>query len=853
MADLTGTMDVYARERRRIVATTRAQAAALIVATAVLLVGGLLAAGHLSGSVDPMLAAAVTARKQSDAAQAVLSSVKDAETGQRGFLLTGRDVYLAPYTDAHGRIAERLSNLADLARDTPWLQAEQAELDGAVQTKLGELQQTIDLSRSAGLATAIATVNTDAGRRSMDTVRAIVGRIVERADRERIQRVDMMTRRQDLVMRLLVLGMGAGIVLLGGGALLLLLSYTGLRIARTNERRESDRLQAAVEHVPDGIAVFDAEGRLAVANTRFGPSLGLPPALSCQGTPISAIAQNAALDTPALQGPRPAKGVMTESVQGKRSLEVWRSPMPDGGQIVAVADISRRVAAEEAARQSQKMDVLGQMTGGIAHDFNNLLQVVSANLELLRNRLDRLPGNAPLLARLDAAAAGVVRGARLTRHLLAFARRQPLAPEPVDAARLLMAAEDMLRRTVGEAVQLELVIGGGLWFMRADPVQFENALLNLALNARDAMTGPEGTAKGRLTIEAANASLDEAYASRSAEVSPGQYVMVAVTDTGTGMTAEQRARAIEPFYTTKPEGRGTGLGLPMVLGFAKQSGGHFVLYSEPGRGTTARLYIPRTTAPALLAEAPRSDERVVDDGQHLVLLVEDDSGVRQIARDALADLGYLVVEAESADAALALLEGGCRPRLLFTDVVMPGDVSAPALARRAKALIPGLGVLFTSGYTQNSIVHNGQLDADVALISKPWRQEDLARALRAALDGTGLRPPAPRRILLVEDEELVRMTTADALAELGFEVLEASTAAGAMGRLSPPPDLLLTDYGLPDQDGLALARLMRERLPSLPVVLSSGQSTAPAGDVVWLPKPYDVEALREAVAAALRG
>ena len=385
--------------------------------------------------------------------------------------------------------------------------------------------------------------------------------------------------------------------------------------------------------------------------------------------------------------------------------------------------------------------------------------------------------------------------------MLAFARRQPLAPEPVDAARLLMAAEDMLRRTVGEAVQLELVIGGGLWFMRADPVQFENALLNLALNARDAMTGPEGTAKGRLTIEAANASLDEAYASRSAEVSPGQYVMVAVTDTGTGMTAEQRARAIEPFYTTKPEGRGTGLGLPMVLGFAKQSGGHFVLYSEPGRGTTARLYIPRTTAPALLAEAPRSDERVVDDGQHLVLLVEDDSGVRQIARDALADLGYLVVEAESADAALALLEGGCRPRLLFTDVVMPGDVSAPALARRAKALIPGLGVLFTSGYTQNSIVHNGQLDADVALISKPWRQEDLARALRAALDGTGLRPPAPRRILLVEDEELVRMTTADALAELGFEVLEASTAAGAMGRLSPPPDLLLTDYGLPDRTG----------------------------------------------------
>lgn len=421
---------------------------------------------------------------------------------------------------------------------------------------------------------------------------------------------------------------------------------------------------------------------------------------------------------------------------------------------------AQRQAAEAQLRHSQRMDAVGQLTGGVAHDFNNLLQVVSANLELATGRLRKGGGDAGVQARLEAARAGVARGAQLTRHLLAFARRQPLAPEPLEPARVLMGMEDMLRRTVGEAVALELVIGGGLWAVRADPGGLENALLNLAVNARDAMvpagvpagapagpaTGPvDGAARGRLTVEAANCSLDEAYAARSAEVAPGQYVMFAVTDTGAGMTPEQLTRATEPFYTTKPDGQGTGLGLSMVFGFAKQSGGHFQLYSEPGTGTTARLYLPRATAAAPAARSAQAAPSGVAGGRgELVLLVEDDAGVRAAAAETVRGLGYEVREAEDAAAGLALLQGGLRPALLFTDVVMPGPVTSREMAEEARRLVPGIAVLFTSGYTQNSIVHNGELDAGVNLISKPWDTAELARRLRAVLDGAGqATAPAP--------------------------------------------------------------------------------------------------------------
>ena len=834
------------------VTTFRAQATILVVAMTVFVGGGILAASQVERSIGGLVAGTTAARLQAASAQAVLGALQEAETGQRGYLLTGRAYYLEPYYATVGHIDDLLGALARQSQGVAWLEEEQVRLATAARAKLDELRRTVLTAQRDGVAAALPEVLTDAGKAHMDEARAVATRIADRSELERRQRAALLNQRQSLVTDLLLGSLIGAVLLLGAAALVLLWNFHRLREARAAEQRAADQVRSAVEHVPDGVAVFDAGGRLTLANSRFGPTLSLPPGLVAPGAALSAIAAAAAFEPPLDPGTRPADAASAEVRQGARTLELWRSPMPGGGQMLAAADVTRRVSAEEVARQAQKMDVLGQMTGGVAHDFNNLLQVVSANLELVRARIQRgSGGTATLLARLDAATAGVARGARLTRHLLAFARRQPLAPEALDPARLLMGMEEMLRRTLGESVALELVVGGGLWSMRADPTQFENALLNLALNARDAMAGPDGAFKGRLTIEAANASLDEAYAARTAEVLPGQYVMFAVTDTGGGMSAAQLARAVEPFYTTKPEGRGTGLGLPMVLGFAKQSGGHFQLYSEPGRGTTARLYIPRTTA-AVAAPEPAAAAVPAGSGE-LVLLVEDDVAVRQAARDALLALQYQVAEAETADAAMALLDGGCMPRVLFTDVVMPGTLTARELAAKARARVPGLAVLFTSGYTQNSIVHNGQLDADVALISKPWRSEDLARAMRAALTGTGTRPPPQRRVLLVEDEELVRMTTADALAEFGFDVLQAGTAGAALLRLQPPPDLLMTDLGLPDQDGMALVAEVRRRYPGLPVVVASGQSEAPATDVVWLPKPYDIAQLYKAVHQALPG
>ena len=596
--------------------------------------------------------------------------------------------------------------------------------------------------------------------------------------------------------------------------------------------------------------MFDAAGRLLIANPRFESILGLGDGFARPGLNWTELVAARPLVPPVLDGPVPAPGTPAQEVREReRTLDIWRSGMPGGGQIVAVADITRRVQAEEIARQAQKMDVLGQMTGGVAHDFNNLLQVVSANLELIAKRLGRAAvPDAWLTTRVEAARAGVDRGARLTRHLLAFARRQPLAPEALEPARVLTGMEDMLRRTVGGAIELELVIGGGMWAVKADPNQLENALLNLSLNARDAMSGTE-LGRGHLTIEAANAALDDEYAAGAADVRPGQYVMFAVTDTGHGMTPEQIARATEPFYTTKPDGQGTGLGLSMVYGFAKQSGGHFQLYSEPGRGTTAKLYIPRTLTAARAATGPVPDPPPA--GGELVLLVEDDASVRQSASEALSGLGYTVIEAPDSDAALALLRDGVRPAILFTDVVMPGRLTSRDMADQARRMLPNLAVLFTSGYTQNAIVHNGQLDPGINLISKPWQIKDLARRLNSALTEARARPtnPARKRALLVEDEPLVRLTSADLLTEMGYDVLEAETGAQALGFAETGIDILISDISLPDVDGVALATTLRQRYPRLQIVISSGQTHGPAG-FVWLPKPYDAAALRAALRQA---
>ena len=391
------------------------------------------------------------------------------------------------------------------------------------------------------------------------------------------------------------------------------------------------------------------------------------------------------------------------------------------------SEAERRVA-QQALMQSQKMEALGKLTGGVAHDFNNVLQVIAGNLQLLGRMVGDDEAGERVQGRVQAAMAGVDRGARLASHLLAFARKQPLAPVAVNAGRLVREMDDMLRRALGASVELETVVGGGLWNTLVDPGFLENALLNLAINARDAMGG-----NGKLTIEAGNASLDDDYAAQHEEVIAGQYVMLAVSDTGTGMSAEVMQRAFEPFFTTKPDGLGTGLGLSMVYGFVKQSQGHVKIYSEPGHGTTIRMYLPRSMAAERLPAVSRS-EAAMPGGMETILVVEDDEQVRESVVATLVELGYRVLKAADAHSALTVLESGATVDLLFTDVVMPGALRSPELARRARLLHPDIEILFTSGYTENAIVHGGRLDAGVALLSKPYRTEQLAEKLRHMLN-----------------------------------------------------------------------------------------------------------------------
>jgi signal transduction histidine kinase len=393
------------------------------------------------------------------------------------------------------------------------------------------------------------------------------------------------------------------------------------------------------------------------------------------------------------------------------------------------AEMASRQAAEEQVRQMQRMEAVGQLAGGIAHDFNNMLAVVISAVGLAQRRLAK--GDLDLTKYLDAAADAANRAASLTKRLLAFSRQQPLAPEAIDANKMVADMSELLRRTLGEHVELETVLAGGLWRVKADASQLENSVVNLAVNARDAMM-PEG---GRITIETANAYLDDAYVSHHTGVAPGQYVLIAVTDTGTGMTSEVAAKAFDPFFTTKKAGQGTGLGLSQVYGFVKQSGGHIKIYSEVGQGTTVKLYLPRYFGPETVPSKGDGRNRLVPArDRELILVVEDEERVRALAVDALHEIGYTTIVADSGKAALELLEKHPDVVLLFTDIVMP-EMNGRKLADLAIELRPNLKVLYTTGFTRNAVVHNGILDPGVHFIAKPFTLELLAQKVRAAIDG----------------------------------------------------------------------------------------------------------------------
>ncbi|MGO4378630.1 PAS domain S-box protein [Pseudoduganella sp. RAF19] len=538
----------------------------------------------------------------------------------------------------------------------------------------------------------------------------------------------------------------------------------------------------------------------------------------------------------------------------RRRVEVALRELNDTLEERVGREIAERGKAEEAMRQSQKMEAVGQLTGGVAHDFNNVLQIIAGNLQMLQMQMRN---NDVARRRVEMAQDAVDRGAKLSSQLLAFARRQPLRPVVTDLGRLVGEMEELLRNAIGEAVELVTVVGSGLWNTLVDPAQIEAVVLNLAINARDAMGGT-----GRLTIELGNAVLDEYYVNRLVDVPSGPYVMLAVTDTGCGMSPEVVERAFEPFFTTKPEGEGTGLGLSMAYGFVKQSRGHIKIYSEPGQGTSVKIYLPRSMM--------NEEENTVHDlsspvtgGTETILVVEDDPGVRAVVYDMLCTLGYRVLQAQNGEEALRILHGTTPIDLLFTDVVMPGSVRSPDLARIACELRPELAVLFTSGYPQNAIVHGGRLDEGLELLSKPYQRDELARKLRQVLDQRTM-PEAPAmtatdiaareasmRILVVEDNPDSLQMVCELIGMLGHTVTGVGNGEAALELIAQQHfDILFTDVSLPGISGIELARRALTQQP-LRVIFSTGYGKEALDQLEFpasmLRKPYELAELEAAL------
>ena len=488
----------------------------------------------------------------------------------------------------------------------------------------------------------------------------------------------------------------------------------------------------------DLMLLLDADDAVAAVNPAFTRTLGWTEG-ELPGHPFLALVHPAERDHVAARvaAIRAAAASSRLEIQlrhkdGHFVYIVWTSAL-NGNYLLGIGRDStaeREAAAalkrtEAALQHAQKMEAIGKLTGGVAHDFNNLLQVISGNLQLLTAVLGAGHG---ALRYVERALAGVTRGAKLASYLLAFSRRQALEPKVVRIDGLLAAMEDMLRHTLDGQVDIETRIADGLWHTFVDTAQLENAVLNLCINARDAMAG-----SGKLTIVIENAVLDDDYARAHIDVTPGDYVMIAVGDSGSGMPPDVLQRAFDPFFSTKPEGKGTGLGLSMVFGFVKQSGGHVGIASEVGVGTTVRLYLPRSLE-AGDAPAPGEGDQAAVGGTETVLVVEDNEAVCDIAVEMLSGLGYTVLKAHDAVGAMDIVDSGVPVDLLFTDVVMPGPLRSPELARRARARLPALAVLFTSGYAEDAIVHDGRLDPGLDLLGKPYTRHALARKVRLVLD-----------------------------------------------------------------------------------------------------------------------
>jgi len=674
-------------------------------------------------------------------------TIRDAELGQRNFTITGDAAYREPYRAAVQKTQDLLAILKGLTLDDAGQRPRMLEIERLMGVRIAELQRVIEIRQSAGADAAFRLMRENLG---VDTARAIneltdatVG--VEYGLLEQHQARTASNER--IVSNTAVAGGIVALTIMALGAFLLLYSFRNAWRSERSRQEIEEQFGLLVDGVTD-YAIFGLDRGGHVVSWNSGAErikgysareiVGQDFACFYREEDRKAGVPKRVLEIAERDGKCETEGwrVRKDGSRFWASVVINRLCDPSGrllGYAKVTRDITERRRQQEdleqtraALAQSQKMQALGHLTGGVAHDFNNLLTVISGAIEMIQRRLqDRDPD---MNRYIGAARRGVDRATSLTQRLLAFSRRQPLDPGPLDPNKLVADVVEMLRRGLGEGIATETVLAGGLWWISADANQLEIAILNLVVNARDATSRG-----GKLTIETANVFLDETYAATHSEVAAGQYVMIAVSDTGRGMTKEVIAKAFEPFFTTKEVGQGTGLGLSQVYGFIKQSNGHVSIYSEPGEGTTVKVYLPRLDGPRPEGVVAHGWPVSVGPGGRTILVVEDDEEVRTFAVETLAELGHRILAAGDARAALRILEQETVD-LLFTDVGLPGGIDGRQLADEALRRWPALKVLFTTGYTQNAIVHHGRLDAGIELIVKPFTQTHLVGKVWRLLD-----------------------------------------------------------------------------------------------------------------------
>jgi signal transduction histidine kinase/CHASE3 domain sensor protein len=693
--------------------------------------------------------------------------IRRAESAARGFVLTDDPHFVKEFGDTSGQIAPAFADLKEATKDNP---AQTRLLDDSEPLIARRLAVSGDIMRfhSTGDAAGMAALKARAqGRVAMATLNTNFDKLA--AEETRLLALRIADSQQTRAVLLAIDLTGAALILVLAGMLMRETRRssremeTSLRateaanetleaaiaertkhlvVAHEELRHSASVLQNTFNSMAEAVLVMDADGAIALSNAAAERVLRYRPGMTVVGLwkQYTLYRADGATLLPTEETPtaRVLRGEQFDGQEivarpcGSRAsvhLVISGRPLRDAsgslsGAALVFHDVTASRETERLLQQAQKLDAIGKLTGGVAHDFNNMLTVISGTTETLVAALQDQPNLLKTAALIDQA---TERCAELIQHLLAFARRQPLQPRNININETVLDIAKLLRPTLGEQVEIETILGQDVAVSRIDPSQLANSLLNMAINSRDAM--PEG---GKLLLETKNVLLDDAYAHANADVVPGPYIMLAVSDSGAGMPAEVRDKVFEPFFTTKEAGKGSGLGLSMVYGFVKQSGGHIKIYSEEGHGTTIRLYLPLAGGPAETAAAAAAS---TSGGSETILVVEDDPLVRNFVIAQLHSLGYKTVAAADGRAAMAQVASGEPFDLLFTDVIMPGGMTGRELADEVEKRRPGTKVLYTSGYTDNAIVHHGRLDEGVLLLTKPYRKPQLDQMVRRALRG----------------------------------------------------------------------------------------------------------------------